>query len=139
MNYRKHGDTYVLRAEPGEDLVQAVMDLATIEDIALGEISGIGACGEADLGHYSVELQEYKEILLREETELLSFTGNLSEMNGEHYLHVHGVFAKRDGSVVGGHLKRAVISGTSEIFIRVLPGHIQRVPDDRTGLNVLDL
>lgn len=139
MNYKKIGNTYVLRAEPGEEIVESLMELAKEEDIKVGIISGIGACGEADIGHYSVDLQEYKGIEIREEVEMLGINGNITEMNGEKYLHVHGIFGKRDGSVVGGHLKRGVISATSEIFIRTLDGELDRVVDEKTGINVLDI
>ena len=70
---------------------------------------------------------------------MTSLLGNATEKDGQTYLHFHAAFAKEDGSVVGGHLNEAVVSGTAEIFIRTAPGTIGRKVDPVTGLNIFDL
>ena len=44
--------------------------------------------------------------------------------------------ADSTGRVVGGHLNRAVISATCELFVRTLPGTVERRLDEETGLNL---
>lgn len=48
MEYRKFGDTYVLRLSPDEEILACLTRLAEEEHIALAEVSGIGALKEAD-------------------------------------------------------------------------------------------
>ena len=38
----------------------------------------------------------------------------------------------------GGHVNTLVIGGTGEIFLRTLPGQVNRRLDEETGLNVLN-
>ena len=46
MEYRKFGDTYVLRLSPEEEILACLTRLAEEEHIALAEVSGIGALKE---------------------------------------------------------------------------------------------
>ncbi len=71
--------------------------------------------------------------------EITSIVGNVSEMNGEVYLHIHATFGDQAGHVFGGHLNEATISATGEIFIHTVNGHIGRFHSDEIGLNLLDL
>ena len=70
--------------------------------------------------------------------EITALIGNISRQEGADapYLHLHITLAKAGGQAVGGHLNRAVISATSELFVRKLPGVIGRFADPETGLNL---
>ena len=46
---------------------------------------------------------------------------------------------KRDGSTVGGHLLRATVYPTLEVFIADLGGRLTRKKDEKTGLMLLAL
>ena len=69
---------------------------------------------------------------------LVSLIGNVSQKDGEVYLHLHASFADAKGQVIGGHLNEAVISVTGEIWIDPADGCIGRRVDEKTGLNVWD-
>ena len=43
MDYRKHGDTYIVRLGVGDEICASMTALAEKEKIALAEVSGIGA------------------------------------------------------------------------------------------------
>lgn len=43
MEYKKFDDTYVVRLNKGEEVVEALKQLCKIENIELTEIAGIGA------------------------------------------------------------------------------------------------
>ncbi len=136
MDYKRFGDTLVLRLDPGEEVMAELLALAKAEGIHLATIQGLGACREVDLALYDVEEQAFRRSSYTEALEMTSLDGNYSEMGGEPYLHVHANFGRADQTVIGGHLVRAVISGTAELFIRLLDGRVDRTKSAETGLNV---
>ena len=54
-------------------------------------------------------------------------------------VHIHAAACRRDGTAVGGHLKRAVISATCELVLHTVYGRVPRFYDERTGLNLMEL
>ncbi|WP_195985027.1 PPC domain-containing DNA-binding protein [Clostridium sp. D33t1_170424_F3] len=133
------GDTYVVRLQKGEDILSSVKMLCEQEHIALGTISALGAVNHVVIGAYEVEKQQYVSRAFDGTMEMTSLTGNITEMNGGPYLHVHATFGNLNGTVIGGHLNEAVVSATCEFFIRRLDGRIGRRLDRETGLNILDI
>lgn len=138
MEYRRFNDTVVLRVNRGEELIEAITTVAKKETIRLGSVSGIGACDSVDIMVYDVAAQVYEKNTLNEALELTSLNGNISEMDGECYVHLHANFGDSRGLIYGGHLNRAQISGTGEIFIQIVNGHADRSKDAETGLNLFD-
>lgn len=138
MKYKRCGDTVVLRVDRGEEIVSAVKEVCAKERIACAEVSGIGAVDRAVVGLYRVAEKKFCPNTFEGELEMTSLLGNVTQKDGEGYLHVHAAFAGADGQSVGGHLSEAVVSGTAEIFIRILPGGVGRMPDPVTGLNLFD-
>lgn len=139
MKYIKANDTYAVRLDPGEDIVESVIKLARDESIAFAEISAIGAANDVTFGLYDLNEKKYHSITLSEPLELVSLNGNLSHKDGEPYLHLHAAFANEEGAVFGGHLNRAIISATCEMFIRTLPAEMSRRISEETGLNIFDI
>ena len=68
--------------------------------------------------------------------EITSLLGNVSQMNGEVYLHLHITLADENYNVHGGHLTSAVISATGEIIIDTIDGIVDREFDEEVGLNL---
>ncbi len=58
-------------------------------------------------------------------------------MNGEVILHLHGVFARKDYSTLGGHVKKLIISATGEVALQVYDKQLFRSYDPKTGLNLI--
>lgn len=139
MKYRKSGSIIALRVDRGEEIVACVRKVCEAEHVAFGSVSGIGAVGHAVFGLYHVAERGYTSNTFGGELEMTSLLGNVTEQNGQVYLHFHAAFAKEDGTSVGGHLNEAVVSGTAEIFIQTAPGFIDRKIDPETGLTVFDL
>ena len=57
-------------------------------------------------------------------------------MNGEFYTHIHMSCGDSEGKVFGGHLNKAIVSATCEMFIDIIDGTIDRYKDLETGLNL---
>ena len=140
MEYKKFGDTYVVRIMRGEEVMAKLTELFNKENIRLATIEGIAAAGKIVMGCYDFDTKYFKQTVFEGQTfEVSSFLGSVSELNGEPYLHVHVCFAGEDGTAHAGHLKEAVIAVTGELFIRCIDGHVGRTYDEVTGLNLFDL
>ncbi len=137
MDYRRFNDTYVVRIERGEEVVSKLTSVCEAEGIKLASIEGLGAADYVVMGLYSVEEKLYhKTTLSGEEFEVCSILGNVSEKDGKPYLHMHICVAGADGIARGGHLNECRISGACEMFLRRLDGHVGRMQDPATGLNI---
>ncbi len=138
MEYRVFGETIVLRLEKGEDVIESIKNLCEKEDIKAGSISGLGASNYVVVGLFKVEEKKYYSNTFEEDFEITNLTGNISRMNDEVYLHIHGTFANVEGKCIGGHLNKAVISATSEIIITKINGDIGRKFSEEIGLNLIE-
>ena len=136
MDYRKFGDTYVVRMDRGEEIVEQVKLLAQKENIKLASIQALGAVNDFTVGVYNTETKVYASNRFQGAYEIVSLTGTLDTMNGESYLHLHMSAGDKDGKVFGGHLNEAHISATCEMIIRCIDGEIDRVHDESIGLNL---
>ena len=137
MEYRRFSDTFVMRLDRGEEVIASINALCEREGIKLGWVSAIGAVNEATLGCFDTGTKQYYS---REYTgiyEIASLSGNISTHDGKPYLHIHAVLAGEGGTAFGGHLNRAVVSATCEVFIRVLDGQVGRSFSEEIGLNVM--
>lgn len=133
--FSKNSPVIALRLDPGEEVVASILEVAEKEKIAAATIEGLGATDEVIIGIMDLESKEYKETEMKRPFEITALHGNLSRKDGEAYLHSHINLGGVDGIVYGGHLQRAVISVTAEIFIRTIEGTIDREFDEKTGVN----
>lgn len=68
--------------------------------------------------------------------EIVSLYGTVTTLNGEYYHHLHMSAGNNRGTVVGGHLNRAVVSATCEMVIRIIDGEVERRFNPEIGLNL---
>lgn len=73
-----------------------------------------------------------------EQMEIAALTGNVSEMDGKIYLHLHVTLGRTDYTALAGHLLSARINGAGEIFITPFDAATPRRYDPETGLNIYD-
>ena len=140
MVYRKYDNTYVVRLEIGEEVLTCLKKLAIDEKITLAYVTGIGATNDATLGVLSIADGKYCSVDVTGDHEITAIAGNITTMNDEPYLHLHMTLAGIGGAAVGGHLNKAVISATAEIFVTVLDGVVDRFKStEGPRLNLLKL
>lgn len=139
MKYKRFGEDIAVRLEAGEEVLSSLAELAEREGVTFAEVSGIGAVDEFCVSVFDVKAKKYFDNDFREPLEIVSMSGTVTEQNGKPYLHLHASAGRADGSVVGGHLKRAVVSATCEIVLHTVYGRVPRFFDDVTGLNLMDV
>lgn len=136
MEHKQFANHVVVRLDRGEDLHQALFDVQKAYDIELAYVTGIGAVNRAVVGTFDVENQEYHKKEHTGNMEIVSLAGNVSQMEGKPYLHLHAVLSNMEGETMGGHLNEATVSATAEIFLTIVDGQLDRQYDDSVGLNV---
>ncbi|AOT71213.1 PPC domain-containing DNA-binding protein [Geosporobacter ferrireducens] len=139
MKFQAFGNKIVLRVDKGEEVVETVKKLCREQHILLGGLSGIGAANRITIGLFETETKKYVSKELKGEYEITSLLGNISEMNGEPYLHLHINLSDSRYHTFGGHLNEAWISGTCEIIIDKIEGKMDRIFDSNVGLNLLNI
>lgn len=135
MEYKRMGDTVAVRLDPGDEIVKSLETVAKNEHITAGMVEGIGAVEDLAVGVFDLAEKTYRNFEYRGNHEINALMGNITEKDGAPYLHLHITCTAGDGCVVGGHLLRAVISLTGEIFIRVLPATATRKYYGQIGIN----
>lgn len=138
MEYRKFDDTYVVRLNKGEEVIESLKDLCKNENIELAEITGFGASNLVEIGVFNVNTKEYNTKIFEGMFEITSLIGNVTRKDGEVYLHIHINFGDEEGLIKGGHLVRSIISATSEIVVRRINGKVGRKLSNEIGLNLLE-
>ncbi|MFQ5700906.1 MAG: PPC domain-containing DNA-binding protein [Acidobacteriota bacterium] len=139
MGYRRIGDIIVVRLPVGEEVTQSLCDIARRERFPGAVLAALGAVNDTTLALYDPATREYRRTRFREDLEIASMVGNLAWMGDEPVVHAHGVFSRVDCTTVAGHVMRAVVSVTVELMLTVLKERIERRPDEKVGLNLLDL
>ncbi|PRX21789.1 hypothetical protein BX659_1309 [Orenia metallireducens] len=137
MIYKVCENTVVLRLEKGEEILSSIKKVCEAEDIKLGTISGLGAVDYLSVGLYKTKEKEYISNVYQGEFEISSLIGNVTTKNSKVYLHIHATFSDVKNKVVGGHLNKAIVSATAEIFILKVKGTVERELDDTIGLNLM--
>ncbi|MBQ1448335.1 MAG: DNA-binding protein [Erysipelotrichaceae bacterium] len=136
MEYKRFNDTIIARIDRGEDIVEKVKEIALKENIKLANVNALGAVDHITVGLYKVAEKRYYSNEFDREMEIVSLTGSINTMDGDYYSHLHIACADQSGAVVGGHLNKAIVSATCEMFIRVIDGKVDRFKDEVTGLNL---
>ena len=114
MEYKKFGNTLIVRLDRGEEVVDRLLELARREHITLASVNGLGAADDVTVGVYFPATQE-----------------------DQPYGHFHMSIGDQEGRVFGGHLNRAVISATCELVVTLLEGRVERRMDPEIGLNLM--
>ena len=137
MEYRKFDNTYIVRMDPGEEILEQVKVLALREHIQLASIQALGAVNDFTVGVFKTDEKKYYANSFQGSYESVSLTGTINTMDGEFYCHLHMSAGNDQGHVVGGHLNRAVISATCEMIVTVIDGQVDRQFSEEIGLNLL--
>ena len=139
MEYRKFSQGYVLRLDPGEEIVSSLTRLVEQEGVTLATVSALGAANDVTIGIFNTWEKQYHSWRFQGDYEISALVGNVTRQEGKPYLHLHITIGNPvTGKVHAGHLTSAVISATLELFLQVWDGEVGRKFSDTVGLNLLE-
>jgi hypothetical protein len=132
---RGFGNVIVL--DSGDEVIATLQRFASEHVTTSAFFHGLGAFREATVMWWNPESLQYEEIAVNEQVEVLSINGNLTRVRDGFKVHAHTVLGKRDGSTVGGHVKRGVVHPTLELHLEITEDPIHRQRDEATGLDLI--
>ena len=136
MQYKRFNDTFMLRIDCGEEVMQSLAALCEKEGIRLAEVNAIGAADEAVIGVYDLEKQAYYREELSSFMEIASLAGSVTCVDGKPYIHLHTAMVDQQHKVHAGHVIGIRVGATCEMFVRVLDGNVSRERVEELGINI---
>ncbi len=136
MEYKRFDNTYMVRIDKGEEIMESLKKLCGAEGILLGRVEAIGAAEEGTIGVYDLEKKEYYPEEIHEFMEIASLNGSITEMEGKPYIHLHATLADQRHGIHGGHVLSLRVGATCEMFVTVLEGAVTRQKDGALGINL---
>lgn len=136
MEYQRFGNKIVARIDKGEEILEKIKEISLKENIKLANVNALGATNDFTVGVFKVDEKKYYSNNFKGNFEIVSLTGSINTMNGEFYTHIHMSAGNEKGEVFGGHLNRAIVSATCEMFIEIIDGEVDRYFDEEIGLNL---
>mgnify|MGYP006265299005 FL=1 len=121
MDYTKSGSDLLVRLDPGEDIHEALQNLADEVGFDAAAItSGIGRTRNNKYG-YMDEEGVYQKRHLEDPSELVSLSGNIARTEGSSaFTHIHCCWSDDDNNVHAGHMFQSVVHVVAEIHIRIM-------------------
>ena len=134
MRYHALGDgRYVMRLDPGDEVIASLRQFASEESVTAGWITGIGSTSTAIMSWLDPESGEYVRRKLDEPMEIGNLSGTISVAaeDGRAFVHLHAVLAPRELLAYSGHIHEARTGAVMEIFIFTFDLKLERhaVPD----------
>jgi len=119
----------VVRLVDGEDLISSLQGLSLDSAVLL---NGVGMLRDLELGYWNGSSYDVQRIA--DPVELLSLQGNFARKGDERIVHCHATIAKHGAAAFGGHVLKATVNNTAEIYIRVLTEITLERKMEETGL-----
>ncbi|MFZ2314151.1 MAG: PPC domain-containing DNA-binding protein [Gammaproteobacteria bacterium] len=128
---------FILALKMGEDLFAGILRCAEEADLKSASISGLGALDDVTVAYYNLNTKSYQTKLFAGMYELISLHGNITKLDGKHFIHIHAALGTEEYNVVGGHIMSATVGPSAEITVVPLSNTINRAYDEQTGLKLM--
>src|SRR5207244_13203448 len=100
--------------------------------------TAIGAVRDVVLAYLDWPTKKDQPLTISEQVEVLTLAGDIAwNEDGEPVVHAHVVVGRSDGTTRGGHLKEAHVRPTLELVLVEYPRHLERKPDQESGLALI--
>ena len=122
-----HG-RYLLRLDPGDELIASLRLFASEEDVQSGFITGLGSTASAVMSWLDPESGEYIRRKFEEPMEIGNLTGTITVAadDGRPFVHMHAVLAPRELLAYSGHVHEARTGAVMEVLVTTFDVKIER-------------
>lgn len=128
-------EPFLARLPMEEDLLEAVTGVFRERSVRKAGFNLIGAVRKAVLGYYDPDSREYRSKEFQGPLEVVACMGNISEKDGEIFVHAHAVLSGEDYVCIGGHVMPGTVIFAAELHGTPLPSRAAvREFDEPTGL-----
>lgn len=140
MEYQRFGSHYVMRLEPGDEVMSTLEQFVEQEDMRGGFFFALGAFSRARLRYLNMKTEKYEDIPIEEQVEVVSLLGNVAMLpDGKRKVHMHASVSNEQGRTFSGHIGDAEVRPTLEVYLTKLDGELRREKDEETGMEQLAL
>lgn len=139
MKAVKNGSYWLLKLEPGEEVITTLTQFLRQNRVRSGLVTGIGAAKNIVLGWFDPTGRTYRQRRFRGDYELAALVGNTAWAGPDPVAHIHAVIAGPKLTCYAGHLFAAEVTVTAELTLVTGTKRIYRALDPRSGLKLLDL
>ena len=136
MEVKQSGKDFLVYIQKDESVIEKLTSVCKMNDIYNGQISGIGAVKEIEIGAYDLGSKIYLRKSYAENHELISFQGNVTLKDENPFIHAHITIADHDLLTRGGHLFEMKVAVVGEFIIRKIDSNAYRIFNDDIGLAV---
>ena len=136
MEVKQLAQNFLVYIQKDEPVMETLTSICKNNEIINGQISGIGAVKEIEMGAYDLNSKIYLRKQYTENHELISFQGNITLNNGTPFIHAHITISNHDLRTRGGHLFEMKVAVVGEFIIRKIDSNVHRALDDNIGLAV---
>ena len=136
MEVRQSGENYLVYIQKDEFVMSSLTELCSTNGIKNGQVSGIGAVKDIEIGAYDLESKSYIKKQYLEIYELISFQGNITLKDGKPFIHSHITIGNHNFNTLGGHLFEMKVAVVGEFIIREIDSDACRKLDGEIGLPV---
>ncbi|MCB1071707.1 MAG: DNA-binding protein [Chlamydiia bacterium] len=137
MKFTDYTKGYVLKLEPGEEFHETLLAFSTKKRIPSAFFQGIGGLTDVELGYFDLEKNDYDHHHFNGIYELISASGNISDVNGKHFAHTHVVLSDDKCQTFSGHFFKGTVTVTAEVFL--FPVDIAMIRKHNEKLNFWEL
>jgi hypothetical protein len=134
MEFKQDKDTYIIHVQQNEQIMATLTQFCKEHKIQNGQISGIGAIKNIEIGAYDLYNKKYIVHNLNEIWELTSYQANVILKDGEPFIHAHINICDHDLNAKGGHLFEAEVAAVGEFVLRKINTDGKRELDEDIGL-----
>lgn len=130
--------TFAVVFDKGDEPIGGLSEFARSEAISGAGFTAVGAFSRVLLAYFDPDQNDYIDVPVDEQVEVLSMLGDVALADGTPEIHAHVVLGRRDASTVGGHLREASVYPTLEVIVTETPKHLTKRHDRETGLTLID-
>jgi len=139
MQFKQTDNIYQVYLEKDESVVDELTNFCKEHNILNGQITGIGAVSNIEIGAYDSANREYIKKLFNEDHELISYNGNIMILDGAPFIHAHITIGNHNMEIFGGHLFSANIAVVGEFIIQKIDYNAKRILNKEIGLATWNL